>query len=425
MTTKRTVFVDRLEFDDAAKVTKTKDGFLAAMPRVARTGIQLYKGSEVGKADMDVVRVYRPEAEVFKRDAFASLAHRPFTDDHPSVPVNASNWKDFAIGHSDGDVVRDGEFVRVPMVLMDGNAVAKFEAGKAELSVGYSCDLKWEAGTDPASGQAYDAVQTNIRANHIALVDRARGGHKLRIGDDGGLIADIAERKDQVTSTDKKESLMSDTAKKSTITVDGISLTMDEQSSQIVQRALADAKAKAETALAQVAQLTADAKKKDDEFEEFKKKAKEEEVKKDAEIATLKKKVEDSVLDAKALNALVADRTNVIAKAKAILGDKAPAGLEDMDTSVIRKTAVDHLMGDGAKGYDDAAYKIAFDVASKDVKVGDQQQVPTSDSMPTAVADMQRAFMKPAPSQPASAAYDKMTKRLSDAWKNPGQKAAS
>ena len=168
---------------DAKDVRITKDGYLVAMPRVARTGIQLYTGDEMGKPEMEVVRVYRPEAEVFNKDSMHSFAFRPITDNHPPVQVDSKNWKDFASGLSGGEVARDGEFLRVPMTVMDQTVINKYNDGKAELSVGYTADIKWQTGTDPGSGMQYDAIQTNIRANHIAVVDAARGGKKLRIGD--------------------------------------------------------------------------------------------------------------------------------------------------------------------------------------------------------------------------------------------------
>lgn len=183
-------FTDHYEFDAASIKRRTRNGYLVAAPRVARTGIQLYLGSEVGKNDMKVVRVYRPEAEVFSKDALSSLAHSPITNDHPPVPVTSDNWKTYSVGQSDGEVARDGQFVRVPMLVMDGRAIRDVEGGKAELSVGYSCDLKWEQGISP-DGETYDAIQTNIRANHIAIVDAARGGPKLRIGD--GLTIDASQ----------------------------------------------------------------------------------------------------------------------------------------------------------------------------------------------------------------------------------------
>lgn len=169
---------------DAMGFRLTEDGYLVTEPRVARTGIQIYKGWEVGRPDMEDVRVYRPAAEVFNKKAMASLAHRTITLEHPETRVDASNWKQLAVGHSSEPVARDGDFIRVPLVLMDAHAIGAAQAGTSQLSVGYGAKLKWGAGQAP-DGQLYDAMQTEIRANHIALVSAARGGSKLKLGDAG------------------------------------------------------------------------------------------------------------------------------------------------------------------------------------------------------------------------------------------------
>lgn len=189
---------DRYALDDAAKVRYTDDGYMVAMPRVARTGIQLYYGSELGMTGDDakkVMKVLRPEEEVFKKDSLHSFVARPFTDDHPPVNVTSDNWREYGRGQAGEDVLRDGEFIRVPMVLMDGGVIKKFKDGKAELSVGYECDIDFTPGSDVKYG-AYDARQKNIRANHIAVVDAARGGDKLRIGDGTGKRVNVEAHAD-------------------------------------------------------------------------------------------------------------------------------------------------------------------------------------------------------------------------------------
>lgn len=170
---------------DAGTVRRTGDGYLAASALSARTGIQLYRGAEVGKPHLDVVRVYRPPEEVFAKDAMHSFAWRPLTVDHPREAVTADNWKRLAVGQTGDEVARDGDAIRVPLVLMDAAAIRAVENGKRELSWGYTADLKWGDGKTPA-GEAYDAIQTNIRANHLAVVAAARGGSALRIGDAAG-----------------------------------------------------------------------------------------------------------------------------------------------------------------------------------------------------------------------------------------------
>ena len=64
---------DAVEIDASAKMMMTSDGYLKAMPRIARTGIQLYKGDECGRPDVDFVRVYRPEDSVFANDCDPQL----------------------------------------------------------------------------------------------------------------------------------------------------------------------------------------------------------------------------------------------------------------------------------------------------------------------------------------------------------------
>jgi hypothetical protein len=119
------------------------------------------------------------------------------TDDHPPAPVTADNWKEYARGSLGSEVVRDGEFVRVPMTLLDSASIKKFRGGKAELSVGYTCDIEWGEGRAP-DGATYDAMQTNIHVNHVAVVDSARGGSSLRIGDSASELERAAALAAQV-----------------------------------------------------------------------------------------------------------------------------------------------------------------------------------------------------------------------------------
>ena len=187
-----------LIFDAGADVRVTADGYLVAAPRIARTGIQHYKGTEVGRPDMDKVGVFRPAEEVFESDAMRSLAWKPITLSHPDESVTAKNWKKYSVGHLAGDVVRDGNFVRVPLVLMDQTAIDAVQSGKSQLSVGYAARLSWAEGKT-ADGELYNATQSEIRANHVAIVDKARGGDLLTIGDE------LSDEDDREFSTKQRE----------------------------------------------------------------------------------------------------------------------------------------------------------------------------------------------------------------------------
>lgn len=180
-------FCDRLTID---RKHRSSDGYLRVHAKAARSGIQDYLGAEVdpeGKhfAADQVVKVYRPAAEVFDKASMASFIGKPITDDHPSEAVTSANWRDHSRGVI-GGAAKDGEWLGFDLALMDAATIAKVDAGKCELSGGYSCDLSIEAGTTPA-GDAYQAVQRNIRGNHLAVVDRARAGSDARIVDGGNI----------------------------------------------------------------------------------------------------------------------------------------------------------------------------------------------------------------------------------------------
>jgi len=165
-------FTDRLTLDGG--IRRTGDGYGVLSAKVARAGnVQLYLGSEVGMNDKAIVRVYRPESEVFKKDAIASYAGVPVTIDHPKNGVNAETWKDLAVGEVGDDVLRDGEFVRVPMMLRDAKALKAVEDGKRELSMGYSAEIRFADGVTP-SGELFDAIMSDFKMNHVAIVDKGR-----------------------------------------------------------------------------------------------------------------------------------------------------------------------------------------------------------------------------------------------------------
>ncbi|TSB04573.1 DUF2213 domain-containing protein [Sphingorhabdus contaminans] len=173
-------FVDRAPIES---VRRLPDGRLAAVVKFARSGTQVYLGSEVGRPDLSSVTVYRSEDEVFHEDAMASFAHKSITLGHPSEPVTADNWKRLSVGFTEGRVARNGAFLEIPMMVADASAISAIDSGTAkQLSAGYSCELQWGDGVAP-DGTPYQAKQVGIKANHIAIVAEARGGPELRIGD--------------------------------------------------------------------------------------------------------------------------------------------------------------------------------------------------------------------------------------------------
>ena len=316
---------------------RTADGYLVADAKVARTGIQEYLGSELGRPDMPIVRLFRPEDEVFATDAMHSYAYRPVTVEHPAKMVDASTWKAVSAGQTGAEVVRDGDFVRVPLVLMDAAAIKAYESGKRELSMGYSGNVVFRDGVSP-DGQPYDAVLTDLRMNHLALVQKARGGPQLRIGD--GRAPGDADR----AVNPKRKTTMSDINTR-TVMVDGLPVECTDAAAIAIaklQTQISDAAASHTVAIAA----------------------------KDAAIA--KAEAERDSANAKVLtdaqiDARVNARADLVASAKAI-HDADYTGKSDAD---IRKAVVAAKLGDAAikdksESYVDARFDILVEDAKKD-----------------------------------------------------------
>lgn len=402
-----------MQFTDAAPIAGvrlTRDGYAVAEVRAARTGIQQYAGREVGRPDLAVVNVYRPPESVFAADSMASYGFKPVTINHPAQGVTADSWKDLAVGVVGGDVVRDGGFVKVPLALMDAAAIKAVQDGTREISMGYVCDLAFEDGVTP-EGEPYQAVQRDIRINHLALVPSGRAGPQCRVGDakpdlakaKGKLRAAIALHEKHMNGSapttgkagEKSQQAMMDLMEEAlaalsgesarsgmgsmdahpsqalcstgdrhmtlkTITVDGLPVETTDAGIAAIDKLrglLSTADAALATANTTHTQALAA---KDADL-----------AKKDAEIADLKTKV----IDGAALDALVADRAAVVAKAKAL----DPKVVVDGKSNAEIKRAV---LGDAAKDKSDAYVDAAFDLKTADAQSADPLRKVISDGAP-------------------------------------------
>lgn len=176
---------------DSAKVKARFDenGFLVDTPIVARIGAQTYY-----KVDGTPRVEFRPASEVFKPESLATYQGKPITLGH--VTVNSKNAKQVVVGSCSGPGMRSDKGVEVPVTVYDSEAIGKAKSKiAAELSVGYtSVDIEepgWgcnetgeyildkdKNGSEhiPASWVRFDAVQTEITVNHVAMVFKGRAG---------------------------------------------------------------------------------------------------------------------------------------------------------------------------------------------------------------------------------------------------------
>lgn len=388
-------FVDAVSL---AGTRRTADGYLVADAKAVRTGVQTYLGAEVGRPDLAIARVYRSEDEVRSADSLRSFSHAPVTLDHPSVPVTAANWKTLAVGEVSTAATWDGNRISLPLILKDADAIQQAEGGKRELSAGYTCDLDWTPGLTP-DGLTFDAQQRNIRANHVAIVDRGRAGPECRIGDAGPHSWGPAPIRTPESIADRKAVRMK------THLIDGHAVEMSDAAIIAVsglQKTLA-------TTVADNLSLTAAVSAKDGEILKLQADHAVAVTAKDKEIADLKAQA----LTADKLDAAVAERSAVLDAARPVLGaDFDPKGKTVGD---IRRAAVAKRLGDKAvEGKADEHVAIAFDTLTATLGANDPLRqvisggLKQNDSAVT-VGD----------------AYGAMCSNLTDAWKGPqNQKAA-
>lgn len=186
----KTMLTDRFAF----KTQRIKDdkGYLLAPASISRIGIQQYTSHECG-LDLDkpnrIVNVMRKDSDVFDADSLASFKTAILTNDHPKVAVDAGNAKELSVGFIDGPVKTSSNTVDADLVWTDADTINAIDTGKEEISVGYSCDLVPERGV--FEDKEYELIQTNIRANHVALVDKGRAGSSCVISDSAKALDDL------------------------------------------------------------------------------------------------------------------------------------------------------------------------------------------------------------------------------------------
>lgn len=311
-------------------------GFLTAPVTLARVGVQYYMGYELGLVDraFEKIGVYRSPEEVFDPESVLSYTNLVATNDHPNGLVTTSNVKNLQVGSVSEVTKKDSKLLGGIVTVTDETTIKDNKKGKIEVSVGYTNDLIEQAGE--YNGEKYEFAQTNIRANHLAIVDAGRCGSACKI-------------------------TMDDNKRRTTmfkVTVDGITFdTENEQLAQAIgkEQAAHDAEKK-------------EYKEKLDKEQEEKEKAMKEkdEAEKEKEKATaskdaaLKEKLDDATIDA-----MVSERAELLANARIIVKDELPEC--DNCPKEMKLAVIDKVLGkiegieDKTQAYIDASYDIAID----------------------------------------------------------------
>jgi len=305
-----------VEFKDIGEVSKRKftpEGFLLVTARIARTGIQEYSELELGDAcpkelrdnGRAVIRLLRPESEVFDAQSMGTFANKPVTNNHPDKFVDSTNVTKLQVGFSKDSISREENKLVAELVIQDRKAIEDIKRGKNQVSLGYLSDIDWVSGVDPEFGP-YDGIQTNIRGNHIAIVNAGKAGYEVKLDD---------------TKEPLSTKLNGGNKKMATRIIDGITIEVTDQAGEAIDKLTKELK---------------DSKKANESL-----KAKLEDSKKEIDMVKGELDAEKAkALDTKQIDALVTARVNLIDTAKKLVSDIETDGKSEIE---IKKECITKL----------------------------------------------------------------------------------
>ena len=163
-----------------------QDGHLhVAVSHLTKATVNPYRGGEIPgyeQLGLDPNRIYnlfRHPGELQK--ATPTFNNLKVLDTH--VPVTAADEnRERIIGSTGTDAAWRAPYIDNSLVFWSNVAIAMIESGEMkELSSGYRYDAVMTPGV--YMGQRFDGVMTNIRANHIALVEAGRAGSDVVVMD--------------------------------------------------------------------------------------------------------------------------------------------------------------------------------------------------------------------------------------------------
>lgn len=173
---KRVKRLDSIRLDRSDSTYFTDEGYLVDHPILTSCGVFEYTNP-----DGSTRRELRLPEYVFNEESLKTYKGKPIIITHDAGVVDKNNVDREQIGTILTDGYEDGEDVRAEIIIHDTDAMKR--SGLRELSLGYNLDLLEEPGV--WNGQPYDAIQTNIAINHLAIVASARAGEQARLNIDG------------------------------------------------------------------------------------------------------------------------------------------------------------------------------------------------------------------------------------------------
>lgn len=286
--------------DSAVKRDPRGDSLFDAT--ISSVGVFPYRNAD-GSVRMEL----RAPEDVFDPKSLETIPMLPVTRGHPaSMRVDQADPSPRVGTVNPGYRLRQAEGLIDAQLHIHADQVAELIATGREsaISPGYRCDLDGTPGE--WQGIKYDARQTNIRYNHIAIVPRGRQGGKVAIHLDSVDGESFAVQEQSADNAPKKENTMTE-QKVRVIRIDAIDVELPIDVADKILSAVNSLVAKHETALS--------------------------EAKSSLEKATARADVLDEQLKVATnpakLNAQIQARTALIATVSRLTGDQADVNLSE------------------------------------------------------------------------------------------------
>lgn len=202
---------------------KDCNGFLhVALCNITKEQVVPYYGREIpnykelGFLPDEIYYGYRPADELKKgAETFNNL---PLLDKHIEDGAEKEDAKKHRVGSLGDKVKFNAPYLQNSLIVYDQKAIDKVEDGtQKELSCAYRYEPIKQSGE--FGGQRYDFVMTNIRGNHVALVEEGRAGSDVVVADENTIKNGEKAMAEEIKKAPEVE-VKNEEAEKKTLTAD-------------------------------------------------------------------------------------------------------------------------------------------------------------------------------------------------------------
>lgn len=189
-----------LAMDSASKRSIDQNGFMyVEISNITKESVDPYRGYEIPRAkafglDPDKIYMGYRIGEELKKAAH-TFNGLPITREH-HVDSAEKPQREHRVGSIGTDCAYNAPYLQAGVTITDGEAIRKIESGeRMEFSAGYFFEPVFEKGE--FEGKAYDFIMTEIKGNHVALVETGRAGADVCVADSGETVKNITNNQNE------------------------------------------------------------------------------------------------------------------------------------------------------------------------------------------------------------------------------------